>query len=157
MNFVETQIATRLRTFVEALTNRQPEHRQRRQRRRSSTRTPSLHRTRYRHQSVHLRCAITQTTTRLRTFVEAPTQRQLERRQRPARRRLSARTPSFHMMSNMTTQYVQLGTKLKVIVWTPNFVKVFNYPSDRLQSFRGALPQVLHPVVTFMNMNDSLL
>jgi len=60
-------------------------------------------------------------------------------------------------MFNMMKQFSKIVRKLKVNGWTPNFAKMFNYLSDHRQSFRGALPQVLHPVVTFMNMNDSLL
>ena len=154
---METQTATRLRTFVEAKasTHRHPERRQV-LRQRLSTRTPS-HRNLYRHQQVHLRCLFNSVkSTRLRTFVEAPTHRQPERRQRRQRRRLSTRTPSFHL-SNMMDHFVKIFTKLKINVWTSNFAKVFNYVNEHHQSFRGALPQVLRPVALFNHMNDSLL
>ena len=94
--------------------------------------------------------------TLLHTFAEAPTQRQPERRQLQ-RRRLSARTPSSHRMSNMTNHFVKTFAKLKVVVQPQNFANVFNHWSEDHQSFRGALPQVLHPVATFKDVNDSQL
>jgi hypothetical protein len=89
--------------------------------------------------------------------VEASTQRQPERHQRPGRCRLSARTPSLHPMSNMMNKFVKTFKKLKVVVQPQNFANVFNHWSEDHQSFRGALPQVLHPVATFKDVNDSQL
>ena len=89
-------------------------------------------------------------------YVFDPTQRHRERRQRPPRRRLSTRTPRHHM-SNMMNQIAKNFATLKIIVWTPDFAKTFDYVLDHRQSFRGALPRVLHLAAARNHMNDSLL
>ena len=60
-------------------------------------------------------------------------------------------------MPNMMDQIVKTFTNLKINVWTPDFAKTFEYVLDHRQSFRGALPRVLHLAAARNHMNDSLL
>ena len=128
MNFVETQIATRLHTFVEdqASTNRQPE------RRRLSGRTLQPKRFPQRHSArVHLHRRVniekTQTATRLRTlkedleastllrtFVEAPVCRRPERL-----RQLQVRVHMHHLQRSVALQEVVASTLLHTFAETP--------------------------------------